>query len=190
MHTGMATLRKDGPHGGDPPGVLYHSMRIQATFRDETDDLTLFPFDQQTLSMGMRLWGSTMRGSPDEHRVLLPINIAMQLEQEHPEWITMSAECESHRPRGKRQDLEITMHIRRRAAFFIINVAVIIFLLTSMCFAVFNQSNDVEEYGDRTQTTLTLLLTTVAYKYGVLPSRDKLWLSKDTHVCVHRLTAP
>lgn len=169
MHSGMATLRKGGPAGGDPPGVLYHSLRIQATFRDETDDLTLFPFDQQKLSMGMRLWGSTMRGSADEHRVLLPINVDMQLEQEHPEWITMSAECESHRPRGKRQDLEVTMHIRRRAAFFIINVALIIFLLTSMCFAVFAQSNDVQEYGDRTQTTLTLLLTTVAYKYVMLP---------------------
>ena len=44
-HTGKATLRKGK---ADPPGVLYHSQRIQASFRAE-NHLHWFPFDKHNL---------------------------------------------------------------------------------------------------------------------------------------------
>jgi hypothetical protein len=63
-HSGMVTLCK----GSDPPGVLYRSMRVSATFRDDSD-LTWFPFDMQALSIGFRLWGSNVPDETDEGRV-------------------------------------------------------------------------------------------------------------------------
>lgn len=162
-HCGMVTLQK----GADPPGVLYHSQRLQCTFVDKNDSLLLFPFDKQMLDFTIRMWGACESRDVDEGRVLLPLNISMELMTGHPEFITMSAETQSLRPRNNRQELAIRMPLRRRPMYFIFNVMVIIGLLTTMCFAVFRISNSPEDYANKCQITLTLLLTIVAYKFFV-----------------------
>ena len=60
----------------DPPGVLYHSQRVQCSFRVQ-NDLKKFPFDVQQLKMVVRLWGSSVKGNMDHGRILLPLTVNM-----------------------------------------------------------------------------------------------------------------
>lgn len=60
----------------DPPGVLYHSQRVQCSFRVQ-NDLTKFPFDVQQLKMVVRLWGSSVKDNMDHGRILLPLTVNM-----------------------------------------------------------------------------------------------------------------
>eukprot|EP00037_Helgoeca_nana_P006432 m.59226 g.59226 ORF g.59226 m.59226 type:complete len:1286 (+) comp17317_c0_seq1:49-3906(+) len=161
-HSGMVTLCK----GSDPPGVLYRSMRVSATFRDDSD-LTWFPFDMQALSIGFRLWGSNVPDETDEGRILLPLNVLMDLQHAHPEWISLSANATSLEPRGDRQKMTVTLNLRRRPMYFIFNVMVVIGILTTMCFGVFRQTTNADDYEARCQTTLTLMLSSIAYKFFV-----------------------
>jgi hypothetical protein len=50
---------------------------------------------------------------------------------------------------------------------FIFNVMVVIGILTTMCFGVFRQTTNADDYEARCQTTLTLMLSSIAYKFFV-----------------------
>ena len=57
------------------------------------------------------------------------------------------------------------IHIRRRSSFFLINVALIMFMITVLCFSAF--AVDSSDTADRLSVCLTLLLTSVAFKLVV-----------------------
>ena len=165
----------------DPPGVLYHSQRCQATFRVE-NELENFPFDVQKLSMNIRLWGSSVRGDADCGRILLPVEINMSLAHRHLEWTAYQATSFlAPKRRFDRQDLQIDLTLKRRAAFFEKNVYVILCSMPTMSFFAYAIPGDgtgesdgyIGGFEGRCQITLTLMLTSVAYKFflaGMLPN--------------------
>ena len=57
------------------------------------------------------------------------------------------------------------VNVRRRYGFYIHNIALTMFLITALTFTTFAVKADA--VGDRIQITLTLLLTSVAFKYYV-----------------------
>ena len=60
---------------------------------------------------------------------------------------------------------KVRLHVKRQYGFYIYNVALIMCLITALTFTSF--AVDVDSIGDRVQITLTLLLTSVAFKYYV-----------------------
>ena len=57
---------------------------------------------------------------------------------------------------------KVKLHVRRKYAFYIYNIALLMFLITALTFSTF-----VISVGSRMKITLTLLLTSVAFKYYV-----------------------
>lgn len=60
---------------------------------------------------------------------------------------------------------KMRLHVMRQYSFYIYNVALIMCLITILTFSSF--AVKVDSVGDRIQITLTLLLTSVAFKYYV-----------------------
>ena len=59
----------------------------------------------------------------------------------------------------------VQLHVRRKYGFYMYNIALLMCLITALTFATF--SVEADAIGDRIQITLTLLLTSVAFKYYV-----------------------
>ena len=59
----------------------------------------------------------------------------------------------------------VKLHVRRQCGFYIYNIALLMCLITALTFSTFAVS--IDSTGDRIQITLTLLLTSVAFKYYV-----------------------
>lgn len=158
----------------DPPGVLYHSQRIQASFRVQ-NHLQKFPFDVQHLPLVIRLWGSSVKGNKDFGRVMLPLTMNMALAHNHLEWYPYQATSYVNKGRLDRQELAMCITLRRIPTFFIWNVYVILFLMPAISFFAFamppglsdegGPADFVQCYEGRCQITLTLMLTSVAYKF-------------------------
>ena len=182
-HSGKVTLQK----ADDPPGVLTfnHGSRIQATFKGEFN-VANFPFDTQQLKLNLQLWGSNVPDDMDHGRVLIPIDVTVKLAHEVLQWQTFQAMAMPLRPRGERQDLEITIHVGRKFEFFFHNVFCMLFTISTLSFCSFGVPlnygglSDVDEQYDdailsgdgfldgfeaRCQITLSLLLTLIAYKF-------------------------
>ena len=60
---------------------------------------------------------------------------------------------------------KVQLHVRRKYGFYIYNIALLMCLITTLTFTTF--AVEVYAVGDRIQITLTLLLTSVAFKYYV-----------------------
>ena len=60
---------------------------------------------------------------------------------------------------------KVRLHVRRQYGFYLYNIALIMCLITALTFTSFAVS--IDSIGDRIQITLTLLLTSVAFKYYV-----------------------
>lgn len=165
----------------DPPGVLYHSQRVQCSFR-AYNNLRPFPFDVQHLPITMRLWGSSQKGTPDHGRILLPLTMNLKLAHQHLEWHAYHGISYGSKGRLDRQDLTMELCLKRRPMFFVQNVYLILMLLPTMGFFAFAVPADddgslVDAYEARCQVTLTLILTSIAYKFyleGMLPKAPYL----------------
>jgi hypothetical protein len=165
-HEGEVRLRK----GSDPPGVLYHSRRIQVKLRD-VSELFYFPFDTQQLELTFRLPGSDDPSDLDFGRVLIPVRVSMLLDCEPTDWMVYPATCLSGAPRGDKQKIVATLHIKREPRYFEVNIFVALFLITSLVFGIF--CLPAVDLGSRMEAGLANLLNTVAYKWFIserLPS--------------------
>jgi hypothetical protein len=183
-----ANLQDEEKHHGkclhkptDPPGVLYHSQRVQCSFR-AYNNLRPFPFDVQHLPITMRLWGSNQKGNPDHGRILLPLTMNLKLAHQHLEWHAYHAISYGTKGRFDRQDLTMALCLKRRPMFFVQNVYFILAMMPTMGFFAFAVPEDdagsfVDSYEARCQVTLTLILTSIAYKFyleGMLPKAPYL----------------
>lgn len=159
-HQGFVHLRR----AKDPPGVLYRSQRIQVKLRD-VNTLEMFPFDKQILELCLRLPGSDDPSSIDYGKVILPLNVVMQLANDPIDWQVYPATASSRRSRGDRQMFVATLHVKRKPRYYEINIFLALFLISTLIFGVF--SIPANELGSRLEAGLAALLNTVAYKWFV-----------------------
>eukprot|EP00040_Diaphanoeca_grandis_P015071 m.76756 g.76756 ORF g.76756 m.76756 type:complete len:1193 (-) comp24930_c0_seq1:213-3791(-) len=166
-HHGIAFHKKE-----DPPGVLYHSHRIQATFR-VANDLRDFPFDMQKLYISVRLWGARVLNDIDHGRVLLPLTCEVKLAHSVLEWRVHQATAMITKPRYDQQHLMMVVPLTRDHQFFTYNVYIILFCITSAAFLAFavrpGETGFIETLENRLSITLTLVLTSIAYKFYLEP---------------------
>ena len=97
------------------------------------------------------------------------------LAHNHLEWNPYQATSYVKKGRFDRQDLEVTISLRRIPTYFVWNVYVILFLMPTISFLAYTvpagrpdddgpSANDyVDGFEARCQITLTLMLTSVAY---------------------------
>eukprot|EP00808_Paulinella_micropora_P011255 g7706.t1 len=193
-------LKKWEDDGGPAPhAVVCYRLQAVAQFQEKME-LKLFPVDSQNLSLELMSGYETAfpedgadQDPKAEYRVHLIQNLStkyrsfvnnknfffdneydiepgVKFEQD----LTLPSESASNR---QYPILRISAVIRRKYQFWGWNVVLPLFLLTSTssaCLAV--PQNNV---GDRTSITLTMMLTTVAYKYliaGNLPNISYLTL--------------
>eukprot|EP00729_Bicosta_minor_P021812 gene21812-477_t len=130
-HQGFVHLRR----AKDPPGVLYRSQRIQVKLRD-VNTLEMFPFDKQILELCLRLPGSDDPSSIDYGKVILPLNVVMQLANDPIDWQVYPATASSRRSRGDRQMFVATLHVKRKPRYYEINIFLALFLISTLIFGV------------------------------------------------------
>ncbi|XP_077995614.1 cys-loop ligand-gated ion channel-like isoform X2 [Glandiceps talaboti] len=150
------------------------NIRLKATFK-EPMELYDFPFDYQDLTIRM------MSDWPDTD-LLFVKNMAIK-DSIRRDTFTGAQEWVLHhhvfsRPVDEDREMtgshrkyplyHITTHVSRRIGYYLWNVALIMFLIVGMSFASF--SVDPAEPADRLSVTLTLLLTSVAFKFVVSQS--------------------
>jgi hypothetical protein len=131
----------------------------------DVNTLYWFPFDKQILELGLRLPGSDDASDIDFGRVLLPINVVVQLANDPIDWYVYPATASSRRPRGDRQMLVATLHVKRKPRYFELNIFLVLFLISSLAFCIFMLPCD--DLGSRLEAGLAVLLNTVAYKWFV-----------------------
>ncbi|XP_070560479.1 cys-loop ligand-gated ion channel-like isoform X3 [Ptychodera flava] len=157
-------------------GIPYAAMnfRLKATFK-EPMELYDFPFDCQDLTIRiMSDWPDTdvqfKKNMSIKDSIRIDTFTGAQEWDLHKHVISQAVDEDreltgSHR---KYPMYHITAHVQRRIGFYLWNVALIMFLIMCMTFASF--SVDPFEPADRLSVTLTLLLTSVAFKFVVSQS--------------------
>ncbi|KAI8502325.1 hypothetical protein Bbelb_199130 [Branchiostoma belcheri] len=151
--------------------IVQITRRVQATFK-EPMKLANFPFDYQKLTIKLR-----SRWPMDQ--VELRKNMGAK-DTIRTDTFTASQEwklyghllCEHD---VTKRDLStsdkqfplynITLHVKRKTGFYVWNVALLMFLIMSLSFTAFSVSPDKPE--SRLSVSLTLLLTSVAFKFMV-----------------------
>ena len=160
-------VKKKFLKGGE---VVYHCY-ITGVFK-EVLKLDNFPFDYQKLSMTLSAKCDAkkveLKGDPAKEDNIRTDNFYAPQEwklcshvlTESNETKKKEGASENHYPQH-----EIRMNVRRKYEFYIYNAFLVIFLITALTFASFTVEADLP--GDRVQISLTLLLTSVAFKYYV-----------------------
>eukprot|EP00457_Paulinella_chromatophora_P004648 gb/GEZN01004660.1/.p1 GENE.gb/GEZN01004660.1/~~gb/GEZN01004660.1/.p1 ORF type:complete len:572 (+),score=67.05 gb/GEZN01004660.1/:67-1782(+) len=191
--------RENGEKGSPPLATVCYRLRATGEFQEKME-LHLFPVDSQDLSMeltsGYESPYSIMTStevSYDAYQVHLIQNLSQKyrsfvnsknffFENEYSiesgakfvQTFTEASESASNRQYSV---LRISAVIRRKSGFWAWNVVLPLYLITataSACFAV-----PQTQVADRASITLTMMLTTVAYKYliaGNLPNISYLTL--------------
>ena len=155
---------------GDPPQVMLRCSII-GTFK-EVLEINKFPFDYHDLSLTLtskcRTKEMTFVKDPKERD-----SIRTEYFYPRQEWDlkphVISTPNESETGKGSSSNVypeyEIRMNVMRKCKFYVSNVFLVMGLITALTFASFTVGADLP--GDRVQISLTLLLTSVAFKYYV-----------------------
>ena len=152
------------------PQVVYHCY-ITGIFK-EVFWINNFPFDYQKLSLVLfaKCFADKMTLQKDPEK---EDNIRTESFFAPQEWklcshvLTESKKSEetSGVSSNRYPQYEIRMNVRRQYKFYIYNVFLVMLLITTLTFGSFAVEADAT--GDRIQISLTLLLTSVAFKYYV-----------------------
>ena len=113
------------------------------------------------------MWGSQETSDIDYGRVLMPINVNMDLAHQLPDWHVYPMTATSVEPRGRRQKLNAQMYLAREANYFVKNVMLPLGLISTLGFSVYAIRPEVDMVGDRLEAAFTILLTTVSYKFFI-----------------------
>ena len=156
--------------GSGDPQVRFLCF-ISGTFKDEFK-LDKFPFDYQDLSLTLaaKSKSTEMTFVKDDE---MEDNIREKNFFATQEWklcshvLTESKESEDMRGASpvKYPQYIIRMSVRRQYKFYIYNVLMIMYLITALAFSTF--AVKAGSYVSRNGISLTLLLTSVAFKYNV-----------------------
>ncbi|KAH3761383.1 Gamma-aminobutyric acid receptor subunit gamma-3 [Pelomyxa schiedti] len=150
-------------------GMVNHSFVFSGVFL-EIMELQRFPFDRQVLHAEFKhdqkhqqnisiSWKEPDTPNPDNFTLV----------SHDREWKEANVVSVAY-PRGSDSKLVISGRVERYSSYFMWNVVFVMWLIVSMSFMTW--ALPPEEGGDRLSLNLTLLLTSVAYKYviaGYLP---------------------
>ena len=152
------------------------SFRVKASFKS-IFSLHDFPFDYQDLRIVV-----SSRWNDETVLFETPENDTSHLYEENfpnkQEWelqkdVSYDKDTFGRKSFGKNAQVKMMnysryifkIHIRRKSSFFLINVALIMFMITILCFSAF--AIDSSHTANRLSVCLTLLLTAVAFKFVV-----------------------
>ncbi|KAH3765081.1 Gamma-aminobutyric acid receptor subunit gamma-3 [Pelomyxa schiedti] len=146
-------------------GMVDHSFVFSGVFL-EIMELQRFPFDRQVLHIEMAhdrkhqqnisvTWRELPTKNPNEDDLAM-ISHDREWEEAH---------VSIYYPRDTKSNLVIAGRVQRYSSYFMWNVVFVMLLIVSMSFLTWALAP--EEGGDRLSLNLTLLLTSVAYKYVI-----------------------
>eukprot|EP00966_Prymnesium_polylepis_P136411 3151943-Prymnesium_polylepis.1 len=157
------TLRRNASDG---EGQMQVGLHVTARFR-ETFELREFPFDVQSLTIPIRMWGAGVEQTQDYGRFLL--GTIKSWPDDHPEWIVHAPAVRTVGALHEKQKVEFTIILQRKSVHYIRTIVLPLAGLTSMTFVAFMLEPD--ELNDRMSIIITMLLTVVAFKLVIA---DKL----------------
>jgi len=155
---------------GDPPQVMLRCSII-GTFK-EVLEIDKFPFDYQDLSLTLtskcRTEEMTFVKDPKERDSIRTEYFYPKQEWDlKPHVISTPQTLRTGKGASSNRypEYQIRMNVMRKCKFYVSNVFLVMGLITALTFASFTIGADLP--GDRVQISLTLLLTSVAFKYYV-----------------------
>jgi hypothetical protein len=148
--------------------VLCGHIEFSAVLEDPLD-LHDFPFDRQNMNISLKLVGlernRRVRLTFFGHRVRIHVASPVILNEWQMEPEIEQFGLERHPRHGGPTSLEIRFRLQRIPRFYIFQIIIPLFLIVSLgCLA---STLHLSELADRLSIILTLLLTTVAFKYMV-----------------------
>ncbi|XP_028408118.1 uncharacterized protein LOC114530711 [Dendronephthya gigantea] len=159
---------------GDDIPTVYMYVYAAGIFK-EILELSDFPFDYQSLSVQIESdWPDNIMSFEKNNEI--KDSVILQTFAGCHEW-SLCPHVVAGRVDPKKNNsgshrtypnYEITCHVKRKPNFYMWNVALIMGLIMSLTFCSF--SVDVDSPEDRLSVTLTLLLTSVAFKFVVSQS--------------------
>jgi hypothetical protein len=159
----------------DGARVFEHRFRCNGSFR-EALELRDFPFDRQplTIIVTSHHHRTTVLLKPDPDipsKVRTEFMVLPEFRLTNVQWHEKKAD-DSKEDFGTYSLLHAAIVAVRKPQYYIYNVLVPILLLSLMAFAVF--FFEVSELGDRLSVALTLVLTSVAFKFVVAADLPKI----------------
>lgn len=148
--------------------VLCGHIEFSAVLEDPLD-LHDFPFDRQNMNISLKLVGlernRRVRLTFFGHRVRIHVASPVVLNEWQMEPAIEQYGLERHPRHGGPTSLEIRFRLQRIPRFYIFQIIIPLFLIVSLGFLA--STLHLSELADRLSIILTLLLTTVAFKYMV-----------------------
>lgn len=133
----------------------------------ESFELKHFPFDVQALQIELRQNDPKTWDLFDLHVHLVQFH---KLALELTEWHMLEPTVTRGSPPEK--STNVALHIRRCALYYVQNVAIALLLLTSLGLVTF--AMDVHDLGNRVGTCLTLILSSIAFKFILASTLPKV----------------
>ncbi len=153
-------------------------MRDTARYRgslSEYLELEDFPFDHQDLTIVLassRTTKDVVFVSPTSDRVRVSRFLLPEWEMKPPKWEVVDSDPKEDSAGKVYSELMVKLQARRLYGSYIWNVGLVVGMIVSLCFLTF--CIPVMEVASRLSTTLTLLLTAVAFKFVVGESLPKI----------------
>jgi len=154
----------------EPPDVVQY-FHIKGTFK-EILEVNKFPFDYQDLTLVLtsnwEVSEVTLQKDPNRDDNIRTWNFTARQEWDLQQHV-LTESTQNQPEEGSSPNIfplyKVRLHVRRQFGFYLYNIALIMCLITALTFTSFAVGAD--SIGDRIQITLTLLLTSVAFKYYV-----------------------
>ncbi|XP_065062175.1 glycine receptor subunit alpha-3-like isoform X2 [Rhopilema esculentum] len=153
-----------------PPDIIQY-FHIKGTFK-EVLEVNEFPYDYQDLTLVLTSnWAVdqiNLLKDPHKNDNIRTWNFTARQEWDLQQHVLVES-TENIPEEGSSPNIfplyKVQLHVMRQYGFYLYNVALIMCLITALTFSSF--AVKVDSIGDRIQITLTLLLTSVAFKYYV-----------------------
>lgn len=166
-HRGQQTLRVYGGMPGCTAILWGQDFRVCCTERLELHD---FPFDHQDLSMEFKLNDPASWERFDLHVYYVQFNLQVLLLKE---WEVLSPVVERISPEAK--FTRVSLRVRRVPDYYIMNVVLVMFGLSLL--GLLSYRMEISDVANRVIILLTLILTSVSFKFilaGSLP-KVRVW---------------
>jgi hypothetical protein len=116
--------------------------------------------------------GSNSKNHVDHGRVLLPVDVQIRAEHDLLTWNYHQMRVHSVARRGQRQHVVLFCRVTRASFSYVMDVMLIMFFIATLGFCAYGVP--IDALHDRCSVTLTLLLTTVAFKLVLAEGMPKV----------------